>query len=197
MHSFGDAGKQNKTKNKKTHAVFGLGGATRNKTQIRFSFCFSRGRARERKNRLTRTKTSPRDFAWDITEPYRCHPDGGAEVQEQPILVLFLGSVLKAMGDPDWTILGKYAVGVPLGLGVDLPRPLRSFRQSFGGRCQSKWTGEELSNAPSISPAAREIIMVQRLSTRLRWRRSCGIRQSWASSWCCRRRSPERGSATD
>ena len=68
-----------------------------------------------------------RDFAWDITEAHRCYPDEGEEVQKQPILVLLLGSVMKAMGDPDWKIMGKYAVGVPLGVGVDLPRTPEAF----------------------------------------------------------------------
>ena len=47
----------------------------------------------------------------------------GAEVlQVQPIDVLLLGSALKAMGDPDWKVMRTYAVGVPLGVGVELPR---------------------------------------------------------------------------
>ena len=34
----------------------------------------------------------------------------------------FWGAVLRALNDPDWGIMATYACGVPLGLGVDLPR---------------------------------------------------------------------------
>ena len=42
--------------------------------------------------------------------------------QPQPIDVLLLGAVLRAIGDPDAEIMALYAVGVPLGLNVELPR---------------------------------------------------------------------------
>ena len=58
-----------------------------------------------------------RDFAWDATAHSRCALEEGEVAQPQPILVLLLGSVLKAMGDPDFKIMTKYAVGAPLGLG--------------------------------------------------------------------------------
>ena len=35
---------------------------------------------------------------------------------------MLLGKVFRLFGGPDWEGLGMYAVGVPLGLGVDLPR---------------------------------------------------------------------------
>ena len=62
-----------------------------------------------------------REFAWEATANSRVEPDAGGEVQAQPIDFLLLGSVLKAEGGPDWAVMGTYAVGVPMGLGVDLP----------------------------------------------------------------------------
>ena len=43
-------------------------------------------------------------------------------MQKQPIDVLLLGSVLKVLGDLDHGTMMTYAIGVLLGLGVELPR---------------------------------------------------------------------------
>ena len=43
-------------------------------------------------------------------------------LQEQPIDVLLLVSVLKALGDPDLAVMRAYAIGVPLGVGVEMSR---------------------------------------------------------------------------
>ena len=43
-----------------------------------------------------------RDYAWDATACSHRSLEDGEVAQPQPILVLLLGSVLKAMGDPDY-----------------------------------------------------------------------------------------------
>ena len=58
----------------------------------------------------------------EITEHSRVQLQEGQVLQEQPVDVLLLGCFLKAVGDPDWQVMLSYAVGVPLGLGVDMPR---------------------------------------------------------------------------
>ena len=49
-------------------------------------------------------------------------PEGGREYPPQPIDVLTLAGVMKALGDQDAEIMGLYAGGVPVGLNIDLPR---------------------------------------------------------------------------
>ena len=65
-------------------------------------------------------------------------------LQDQPVDVLLLGRLLWLMGDPDWAIMGTYATGVPLGLGVDLPRTPDVFppktRDSL--KEQAEWGGD-------------------------------------------------------
>ena len=61
----------------------------------------------------------------------------------QPVDVLLLGSLLKSFGDPDFEVVTTYARGVPLGVGVDLPRTPAVFppklkwalkeQEAFGG----------------------------------------------------------------
>ena len=63
-----------------------------------------------------------RDYVADLTTPRRVSLNPGKELQPQPVDVLLLGIVLRALGDPDWKDMRTYAVGVPLGLGVYLPR---------------------------------------------------------------------------
>ena len=43
-------------------------------------------------------------------------------VQKLEIQLLLLGGLAKAIGDPDWAVVTELARGVPVGLGVDLPR---------------------------------------------------------------------------
>ena len=56
-----------------------------------------------------------------MTSQHRVSLHPGEELQPQPVDVLLLGSVLRAIGDLDWEVMRTYAVGVPLGLGVDMP----------------------------------------------------------------------------
>ncbi len=42
--------------------------------------------------------------------------------QPQPIEVELLGAYLKACGDPDWSVMKEFRVGVRIGVGVELPR---------------------------------------------------------------------------
>ena len=63
-----------------------------------------------------------RDFTAEITKEFKLTLGPGERAQPQPVDVLLLGAVLRAIGDPDWEVLKTYAVGVPLGLGVEMPR---------------------------------------------------------------------------
>ena len=90
-------------------------------------------------------------------------------VLPQPIDVLLLGSLLRAVGDPDAEIMALYATGVPLGLGVDLPRtpavfpPKERWRlgeQASWGGCSLKadsFMGSTRSNYPSAVHFASEV----------------------------------------
>ena len=55
-----------------------------------------------------------------VSSDHRMVLSAQEELQEQPIDVLLLGSVLKALDDPDWAVMRQYAVGVPLGVGVEM-----------------------------------------------------------------------------
>ena len=63
-----------------------------------------------------------RAYVHDITEAHRVELEPTQKLRKQLIDVLLLGSVLRAINDPDWRVMSTYASGVPLGLGVDLPR---------------------------------------------------------------------------
>ena len=63
-----------------------------------------------------------RDYVGELSKGVDVPTDPSQDLQPQPVDVLLLGRVLKLLGDPDWAIMGTYATGVPLGLGVDLPR---------------------------------------------------------------------------
>ena len=58
-----------------------------------------------------------RGYIRDVTKDYPAGPAEDGELQPQPIDVLLLGRGLRADGGPDWKIMSRYAVGVPLGLG--------------------------------------------------------------------------------
>ena len=64
--------------------------------------------------------------------------------QQQPVDVLMLGSLMKALDDPDFAIMVEYAIGVPIGLGVNLPRTPEVFpakvKWSLAG--QTYWGGD-------------------------------------------------------
>ena len=64
--------------------------------------------------------------------------------QPQPIDVLLLGAGLRAVGDPDAEIMALYAIGVPLGLNVELPRTPAVFtpKTKWSLREQQAWGGE-------------------------------------------------------
>ena len=71
-----------------------------------------------------------REYARGVTSKHRVELEPGEEHQEQPVDVLLLGSVLRALGDPDWEVMKLYAKGVPIGLGVDMPRTPAVYPQS-------------------------------------------------------------------
>ena len=63
-----------------------------------------------------------RDYTKDLTREVTLPLPEGRPLQPQPVDTVLLGKVLRSFGDRDWGVLGLYSVGVPLGLGVDLPR---------------------------------------------------------------------------
>ena len=63
-----------------------------------------------------------RSWFESLTRAHKLTLDPGEVLQNQPVDVLLLGAVMKAVGDPDWAVMKTFAVGVPLGLGVELPR---------------------------------------------------------------------------
>ena len=67
----------------------------------------------------------------------------GQTLQPQPVDVLLLGGALRAMGDPDSESMLIYATGVPVGLGVDLPRTPKVFppKQQWSLKQQPEWGG--------------------------------------------------------
>ena len=71
-------------------------------------------------------------------------PPADEEVQAQPVDVLLLGGVMKALGDPDADIMGTYAVGVPLGLNHDMPRTPEVFppKNHWSLKEQMVWGGK-------------------------------------------------------
>ena len=70
----------------------------------------------------------------------------GREPQPQPIDVQLLGATLGAMGDLDAPVMAEYAVGVPLGLGVNLPHTPMVFppKTRWSLSEQSEWGGDSL-----------------------------------------------------
>ena len=87
-----------------------------------------------------------RDFARDITRHAACLPLPGREARKQPIDVLLVGSVLNALGDPDHEIMSTYAVGVPLGVGTELPRTPAVFpeKTKWALAEQAEWGGDSV-----------------------------------------------------
>ena len=79
----------------------------------------------------------------EVSAPFRITLDPGDELQDQPIDVLLLGSVLRALGDPDWQVFRLYATGVPLGMGVRMPRTPKVFppKQKWSLPEQEAWGG--------------------------------------------------------
>ena len=63
-----------------------------------------------------------RDLAREVSRDHKVELPPGEVALPQPVDVLLLGSLLKAFGDPDSEVMVAYARGVPLGVGVDLPR---------------------------------------------------------------------------
>ena len=63
-----------------------------------------------------------REYLRRLTGQYAMALGPGEVAQAQPMDMLLLGALLRGMGDPDAEILKEYAIGVPIGVGVDLPR---------------------------------------------------------------------------
>ena len=57
-----------------------------------------------------------------VTKQARVTLPEGTKLQPHPVVAPLLGSALKGLGDPGWRIRAQYAVGMPLGLGVELLR---------------------------------------------------------------------------
>ena len=57
-----------------------------------------------------------------VTKQTRVTLPEGTKLQPHPVVGPLLGSALKGLGDPGWRIRAQYAVGMPLGLGVELLR---------------------------------------------------------------------------
>ena len=77
----------------------------------------------------------------EVSAPFRITLDPGDVLQDQPIDVLLLGSVLRSLGDPDWEVFRLYATGVPLGMGVQMPRTPKVFppKQKWSLPEQEAW----------------------------------------------------------
>ena len=56
-----------------------------------------------------------RDHVRGVTSNCPVELGPGEEHQDQPVDVLLLGSVLRALGDPDWEVMRLYAEGSRLG----------------------------------------------------------------------------------
>jgi hypothetical protein len=64
--------------------------------------------------------------------------------QEQPIDIALLQRLLVLAGDPDAEVMDLYRVGVPIGVGVDLPRTAAVFppKVRWSLKEQTEWGGE-------------------------------------------------------
>ena len=79
-----------------------------------------------------------------------------AEAQDQPIDLRLLSAFLSSCGDPDVAILRTYDVGVPIGLGVELPRTPLVFPEKH------KWSIQEQETWGGDSEQAQSFIGVDR-----------------------------------
>ena len=85
-------------------------------------------------------------------------------VQPSEVDFLLLGSLARALDDPDWEVCPLLARGVPVGLGVDLPRTPEVFppKVSWSLPEQTEWGGESSRAADFVGivrtnyPSARE-----------------------------------------
>ena len=68
-----------------------------------------------------------RDYLADVTRDQKMVLPAGRTLQDQPVDVLLLGGALRVLGDPDSEAMLIYATGVPVGLGVEMPRTPRVF----------------------------------------------------------------------
>ena len=73
----------------------------------------------------------------ELSAPFRIELGPDEEYQVQPFDELLLGSVLRALGDPDRPVRRLYATGVPLGMGCRCHVHRKSSLQSRGARCQN------------------------------------------------------------
>ena len=69
-------------------------------------------------------KASP-DYAKDNSSPVISNG--------QPFYLRIISGLLQVFGDPDWKVLSIYEQGVPIGIGVTLPRTPDIFEEQSGG----------------------------------------------------------------
>ena len=115
-----------------------------------------------------------RDYVDGLTKGVDIPTDPSQDLQPQPVDVLQLGRVLKLLGETEWAIMDTYATGVPLGLGVDLPRTPAVFppklryslkeQLEWGGASEraAAYKGAWRSNYSSAVGFAREVEKVLR-----------------------------------
>ena len=60
---------------------------------------------------------------------------------DQPINVRLMGGLLRRLGDPDAEIFTTYRSGVPIGVGVDLPRTPMVFPEKTSWKYKEQDTG--------------------------------------------------------
>ena len=120
-----------------------------------------------------------RQAMFDATEEIE-KPKG---LQDQPIDVDLLHRLLALAGDPDAEIMNLYQVGVPIGVGVELPRTETVFppKVKWSLKEQPEWGGSQ--SRPRRSRASAERTTSQRRPLPTRSRRSSEIRPRGGRSW--------------
>ena len=80
----------------------------------------------------------------ELAAPFKFGVPAGQPLRDQPIDVLLLGAILRGMSDLDRRITRTFAAGVPLGLGVDLPRTPDVFpsKRHWSPPEQPTWGGD-------------------------------------------------------
>jgi hypothetical protein len=82
-------------------------------------------------------------------------------VDGQPFFLAIIGSLLKLMKDPDHEVFKQFAVGVPLGVNVEMPRTPAIFEEQTKWRLDfSVWDQPEVEakNYPSLKEYAKTVL---------------------------------------